>query len=177
MSAVVAVPELMAEAATDLATVGSNLSAAHMTTAAATVTVLPAAADEVSTGIAQLFSAHAQDYQTLAGKAAAFNDQFVQHLTAGAFSYASIEANNAALLNGLTASVGAIGSAIGALPGQLLNDFATFVLNDFVTFVANHPRLFLLALLPIVGAPFLAIINFLFLLALFGHYGLLPFML
>ena len=169
MSAVVAVPELMAEAATDLATVGSNLSAAHMTTAAATVTVLPAAADEVSTGIAQLFSAHAQDYQTLAGKAAAFNDQFVQHLTAGAFSYASIEANNAALLNGLTASVGAIGSAIGALPGQLL--------NDFVTFVANHPRLFLLALLPIVGAPFLAIINFLFLLALFGHYGLLPFML
>jgi triacylglycerol lipase len=35
MSAVVAVPELMAEAATDLATVGSNLSAAHMTAAAA----------------------------------------------------------------------------------------------------------------------------------------------
>ena len=40
-------------------------------------------------------------YQALAGQAAAFNDQFVQHLTAGAFSYAGIEATIASLLRDL----------------------------------------------------------------------------
>src|SRR5271163_2123070 len=51
-----------------------------------------AGADEVSAGIAHLFSQHAQGYQALAGQAAAFQDQFVQHLKAGASWYASIEA-------------------------------------------------------------------------------------
>jgi len=41
-------------------------------------TVLPAGADEVSAGIAALFEAHAQVYQTLSAQAAAFHDQFVQ---------------------------------------------------------------------------------------------------
>jgi hypothetical protein len=85
-------------AAADLATIGSNVSAAHMVAAARTVAVVPAAADEVSAGIAQLFSQHAASYQALAGQAAVFNGQFVQHLTAGAFSYAGIEAALASLL-------------------------------------------------------------------------------
>jgi hypothetical protein len=92
MSYVIAAPEMMTAAATDFATIGSNLSAAHMAAAARTTAVIPAAADEVSTGIAQLFSQHAASYQAMAAQAAAFNGQFVQHLTAGAFSYADIEA-------------------------------------------------------------------------------------
>ena len=56
MSYVIAAPEIMTEAATDLATIGSTLSAAHLAAAAPTVAVLPAAADEVSAGIAHLFS-------------------------------------------------------------------------------------------------------------------------
>jgi len=98
MSFVIAAPEMMTAAATDLATIGSNVSAAHMAAAAPTVAVIPAAADEVSASIAHLFSAHAQEYQALAAQAAAFNDQFVQHLTAGAFSYAGIEAALASFL-------------------------------------------------------------------------------
>src|SRR5215471_11797042 len=92
MPYVIATPELMTSAATDLAAIGSNVNAAHMVAAARTTAVIPAAADEVSASIAHLFSQHAANYQALAGQASAFNEQFVQHLTAGAFSYASIEA-------------------------------------------------------------------------------------
>jgi PE family len=121
MSYVMATPEMMAAAATDVAAVGSTLSAAHMAAAAPTVAVIPAAADEVSAGIAQVFSRAAQEYQALAGQAAAFNQKFVQHLTAGAGSYAAAEAANAAVLQPLTASAGSAASAISALPGQILN--------------------------------------------------------
>jgi predicted RecA/RadA family phage recombinase len=98
MNYVIADPEMMTAAAADLATIGSNVNAAHMVAAARTTSVIPAAADEVSAGIAHLFSQHAANYQALAGQAAAFQEQFVQHLTAGAFSYANIEAAIAAAL-------------------------------------------------------------------------------
>lgn len=135
MSAVIAVPELMAQAATDVASIGSTVNAAHMVAAAPTLSVLPAAADEVSAGIAHLFSGYAQDYQGLAGKAAAFQEQFVQHLTAGAGAYAGAEAVNVALLlQPLTAAAGSIGSAISAFPGQLL-DILTSLRDQLVAFL------------------------------------------
>ena len=98
MSYVIAAPGMMAATATDVAAVGSNLSAAHMAAAAPTVAVIPAAADEVSAGIAHLFSRYAQGYQALAGQAAVFHEQFVQNLTAGAGSYAATETANSSLL-------------------------------------------------------------------------------
>jgi len=94
MSSVIAVPELITTAATDLANIGSTLSRAHTAAAASTVTALPAAEDEVSAEIAALFSAHGQGLQALGAQAAAFHDQFVQALNAGAGSYASGEAAN-----------------------------------------------------------------------------------
>ena len=45
----------------------------------------------------------------------------MQHLTASAGSFAHAEAANTSLLQPLTASVASIGSAIGALPGELVN--------------------------------------------------------
>ena len=119
MSAVIAAPEVMASAATDLATIGSTLSAAHLTAAPPTQVVLSAAADEVSTAVAHLFSQRAQDYQALAGQAAAFHEQFVQHLTASAASYAGAEATNVALLQPFNAIAG----SIGALQDQAVNLF------------------------------------------------------
>jgi hypothetical protein len=109
---VIAAPELINTAATDLANIGSNLSAAHTAAATPTTGVIPAAADEVSAGIAHLFSAHAQDYQALAGRAAAFHQQFMQNLTASAGSYASAEAANASLLQPLNAVAGSLTSAM-----------------------------------------------------------------
>ncbi len=115
MSAVIAVPDLMAEAVKDVASIGSTVNAAHMVAAAPTVAVIPAAADEVSAGIAHLFSVHAQDYQALAGQAAASHEQFVQHLTASAGSYSSTEAANIALLQPLTAIAAPVaGAAVAA---------------------------------------------------------------
>ena len=68
MSIVIAAPELINTTATDLANIGSNLSEAHTAAAAATTGVIPAAADEVSASIAQLFSQHAADYQALGAR-------------------------------------------------------------------------------------------------------------
>jgi PE family len=120
MSFVIAAPEIMTSAATDLVTIGSNLSAAHTAAAPATLAVLPAAADEVSTGIAQLFSQHAADYQAMAGQAAAFQDQFVQILKTCAGWYASCEADIAWFLLHLAGlPPGHIGQIIGIPPGQL----------------------------------------------------------
>ena len=132
MSIVIAAPELMNTAATDLANIGSNLSAAHTAAAASTTGVIPAAADEVSASIAQLFSAHAQDYQASAGRAAAFHQQFMQNLTGSAGSYASAEAANASLLqpwNAIAGWMGGVESRFGALlnalghipPGQFMH--------------------------------------------------------
>ena len=114
MSLVTAAPELMTVAATDLANIGSTISAAHLVAATPTVAVIPAAADEVSSGIAHLFSQHAQDYQALAGQAAAFHEQFVQHLTSSAGSYASAEAASAKLLQPLAGSAASVAAAAAA---------------------------------------------------------------
>jgi hypothetical protein len=103
MSYVIAAPEMMTAAATDLAGIGSDLTAAHTAAATATVWLVPAAADEVSAGVAHLFSRYAEDFHGLAAQAAAFQEQFVQHLTASAFSYAGIEAAIASFLQTLTA--------------------------------------------------------------------------
>lgn len=72
MSQVIAVPEFMVEAATDLQTIDSALQKAHTLAAGATLAVLPAAADEVSANIAQLFSDYGREYQRLAGQAVVF---------------------------------------------------------------------------------------------------------
>jgi len=55
----------------------------------------------VSAAIAALFGAHGQAYQALSAQGAAFHDQFVQALTAGAGSYAAAEAANASPLQDL----------------------------------------------------------------------------
>jgi hypothetical protein len=133
MSYVIAAPEMMTSAATDLATIGSNVAAAHTAAATRTLAVLPAAADEVSAGIAHLFSQHAANYQAMAAQAAAFNDQFVQHLTAGAFSYASIEAAIASFLQELNVSANSFVSTLAAIPGQVATSLT--ILNAASPFV------------------------------------------
>jgi len=133
---VMAAPELIAAAATDVAIVGSSLEAAHLVATAPTIAVVPAAADEVSGAIAQLFSQHAHNYQALAGQAAAFNNQFVQHLTSSVHAYNSAEAANAGSLTsaasaaststtdpltGIVDSINGLTNQINTLTNQFLN--------------------------------------------------------
>jgi hypothetical protein len=106
MSSLIAAPEMMTAAATDLAIIGSDLNMAHLAAAVPTVALVPAAGDEVSAGVAHLFSRYAEDFQGLAGRATAFHENFAQHLTAGAHSYASAEAINVSYLLWLVENAG-----------------------------------------------------------------------
>ncbi|MGA8249981.1 MAG: PE family protein [Mycobacterium sp.] len=131
MSYVIAAPEMMTAAATDLATIGSDLSTAHAAAAVSTVALVPAAADEVSAGIAHLFSRYAEDFQGLAGKAAASHEQFVQHLTADAHSYASAEAINVSYLLWLAENAG-LYTAVRTLFEMLQSNSIFFQILQFV---------------------------------------------
>ena len=71
MSALLAVPEVMASAATNLSELGATLTAANAAAAPPTPGVLSAAEDEVSTALAALFSEHGQAFQALSARAAA----------------------------------------------------------------------------------------------------------
>jgi len=117
MSFVIAVPEALATAASDLAGIGSTLEAAHAAAAPPTTGVLAAAEDEVSAQIAALFSAHGQGFQRLSAQAAAFHSRLVQTLTAGADQYAAAEASAARTLtnagNTVQASAGKVLEQIG----------------------------------------------------------------
>ena len=165
MSYVTARPEVIASAATDLAGIGSNLSAAHVAAAAPTLAVLPAAADEVSVSIANFFARHAQRYQAQAGQAAASQEQFVQRLAAGAGSYTAAEAANAALLQPAAASAGPITSAISTIWGdvqnflngavttleQILNQLAGFLLPLIRQAIAFSVAFFFVFVLPTIA--------------------------
>jgi len=94
MSFLIASPELLGAAASDLAGIGTTVSSANAAAAAQTTRVVAAAADEVSEAIASLFSGHALDFHALSAQAATFHDQFVQTLSAGAASYTGTEAAN-----------------------------------------------------------------------------------
>jgi hypothetical protein len=122
----------MTSAVADLAAIGSNVSAAHIAAAAPTVAVLPAAGDEVSASIAHLFSQHAAKYQAMAAQAAAFNDQFVQHSSAGAFSCASTEATIASLLPIVPDFPATIASLLQEQLLQLLSPFLSQLLCQLI---------------------------------------------
>jgi hypothetical protein len=98
MAYVVADPEMMTAAASDLATIGSDVSAAHLVAAARTTSLIPAAADEVSAGIANLMSTHARAFQAMAQSASTFHQQFTHKIDAAAASYSSAESVSAAKL-------------------------------------------------------------------------------
>jgi hypothetical protein len=96
MSFVTTQPESLAAAASNLAGVGSAMSAGSTAAASPTTGVVPAAADEVSVLTAAQFAAHAQMYQAVAAQAAAIHEQFVSTLGVSSASYAATEAANAA---------------------------------------------------------------------------------
>lgn len=96
MSFVIAYPEKLAAAASNLQSIGAAFNAGNAVAAGPTTGVVPAAADEVSALTAAHFALHAQRYQTLSAQAAAIHQLLVATLAAGAGSYAATEAANAA---------------------------------------------------------------------------------
>ncbi|WP_264991160.1 PE family protein, partial [Mycobacterium kiyosense] len=92
MSYVSAGLDQMITAASDLANLGSIVSAANSAAAGPSTNLLAAAADEVSEAIAGIFNSHAQSYQSLSSRAEQFHQQFVQLLNSAAGQYTSTEA-------------------------------------------------------------------------------------
>ncbi|MGA7053942.1 MAG: PE family protein, partial [Mycobacterium sp.] len=117
MSFLMAAPEVLLTAATDLASLGSTLSTANAAAATPTTTVLAAAEDEVSTAVATVFSGHGAEFQAISAQTAAFHDRFVQALTVGASAYAGAEAANVSPLQEL---LNAINTPVQAVTGRPL---------------------------------------------------------
>jgi len=121
MSFVIVAPEMVADAATNLASLGSTISAANAAAAAPTTGVAAAAGDEVSAAIATMLSQYASAYQGMGAQAAALHARLVQTLNAGAGAYAAADAANAAPLQTLEQDVlGAINAPTNTLLGRPL---------------------------------------------------------
>lgn len=121
MSFVAAAPEMMATASSLLTGIGSSVSAASASAASSTTTLLAAGADEVSAAVAAFLGEHGQAYQVISAQAAAFHQQFVQALNAGAGAYAAAEAASVSPLQLVENSVlGAINAPFRALLGRPL---------------------------------------------------------
>jgi PE family len=109
MSEVSATPQAMADAAGNLAKIGSTIHAANANAAAGTAGVKAPGADAVSAYLSALFAAHAQDYHAAGQQAAAYHDLFVQTLRDGAGAYAKTEAANGSHLQSSGGMVGTTG--------------------------------------------------------------------
>lgn len=97
--------EAFEDAAQDLKAVGAAIRTANAEAAASTTQLTAAAQDEVSQGIATVFSDFGQDFQALNAEVQQFGDQFVETLETGATAYATTESLNLRVL-GLSVSVG-----------------------------------------------------------------------
>ena len=117
MSYLLAAPESLAAAATDVNGIAAAVHAANAAAAGQTSGVLAAAEDEVSAAIANLFSAHGNEYQAVIQQVAAFESEFTAALSAAAQTYTQAEALNGALLNGVSVPAGAARDGRGA-PGS-----------------------------------------------------------
>src|SRR5882757_161850 len=118
MSYVLAAPDALAAAATDVNGIASALSEANAAAAGRTSGLLAAAEDEVSQAIAQLFGAYGQEYQQVLKQAAAFHNEFTQALAAASSAYSQAEAANVTLLNaGVSNAAAAINAPMQSLLG------------------------------------------------------------
>ncbi len=138
MSYVVALPEMMSAAATEVASIGSVVATANQGVASATTGVLAAAEDEVSAAIAVFFSAHGQGYQALSAQVTAFHQQFVQALTGASAAYAAAEAANASPLAAAAQALASVEQEIQQAPAEVFNGFTRFV-NTIVTEIVGAP--------------------------------------
>ncbi|WP_281173992.1 PE family protein [Mycobacterium genavense] len=133
-------PEYVAAATSDLSGIGSVIEAASTAAAGPIAAVQPPAADPVSAQIAQLFTGHAQAYQTASVQNAAFHRDFVQTFGASCAAYVRTEATNMTPLRSLSGSATSpVNAARKPLGPLLLRDHGTLLSNrSAVTASGRH---------------------------------------
>lgn len=144
MSSLIAFPDVMSAAATNVTSIGSAVATANQGVAGATTGLLAAAEDEVSAAIAALFSAHGQGYQVLSAQAAAFQDGFAQALSNASGTYASAEAANASMLGSFEGTAASVEQEILQVPANLFAGFArvgNFFFSEIFGTIAAPPLL------------------------------------
>jgi hypothetical protein len=119
MTSLIVQPQVVANAAANVADIGSMIGAANAAAAGTTTGVVAAAGDEVSAAAATLFNTYAQDYQELLKRAAVLHQQFGQALAAAGKAYVESETAAQALLGGSPAAGGVTGAADPPLPPTL----------------------------------------------------------
>jgi PE family len=129
MSFVTVAPDILGQAAGELESIGSALSAANVMAAAPTMGVVAPGADEVSAAITALLGTHAQEYQALSAKAADFHSQFVNLLNTGTGSYVSTEIASAR-------AAAAFGGGFGGTAQSLESD----ILSGLISAVPGVPE-------------------------------------
>ncbi len=87
-------PDALAAAASDMVKIGAAVSDASEFAAVPTTSIFPAAADEVSSLLAELFSDVGREFQALSSQASEFQQLFVQTLHMSAASYLATEVEN-----------------------------------------------------------------------------------
>jgi PE family len=117
VSLLVVTPELLGAAA-HLEGIGSAVDAANAVAAVPTTRLAAAGADEISAAVAALFAGHGQQFRALAGQAAAFSDQFLRNLVAGAHSCAATE--SASIGQMLSPALDAVNGPVQELTGSPL---------------------------------------------------------
>ncbi|QUR67430.1 PE family protein [Mycobacterium spongiae] len=103
-------PDLVTAAAGDLAGIRSLLGEANAAAAALTTGGLAPAADGVSMIVAEVFGAHAQEYQGLSAQMGAFHDEIIRLMNGSVAAYLSTELANAeqAVVNAVNAPAQAL---------------------------------------------------------------------
>jgi hypothetical protein len=124
MSFVGVVPDIVAQAAGELESLRSTLSAANVAAAAPTTGVVAPGLDEVSAAITALLNQQGLSYQALSARAATFHSQFVNLLNAGAVSYISTEIANT---HGAAAFGGGSGGIAQSVGGDILSELVSNV--------------------------------------------------
>src|ERR1700677_274977 len=127
MSFVLIAPDIFEAGTADAAQIGSAVSAGNLAAAIPTTELAAAGADEVSAGVAAMFSAHAQAYQAAAAQAATYYEQFVSTLHAAAVSYADTEATIASALENTLLGGGATAAPLAAAGSFVAAGFQTVV--------------------------------------------------
>ena len=157
MSFVGVVPDIVTQAAGELESLGSTLSAANAAAAAPTTGVVALGLDEVSAAITALFNQQGLSYQALSAQAATFHSQFANLLTAGSVSYISTEIANARAAaafgggsGGIAQSIGddILSELVGSIPGVQEAELALDVAGPAVVAlpVLEHQTAFINAL-------------------------------
>ncbi|MGF2944579.1 PE family protein [Mycobacterium sp. Lab-001] len=98
MAFVSTMPEMVTAAAGDLAGIHAALDEAGAAAAVPTTGLAPAAVDEVSVAIAQLFDAYGREFHALTAAAGALHAEFVRLLNSGAAAYLDADTAGAGLL-------------------------------------------------------------------------------